>query len=781
MRDSFAAKQICNRSELGSVVVVVVVVVVVCGMKRLMGGYYSSINSLALLYLLMAPSGATRKRIAKACKAMKPFGISAETVKSALKRLLEAYENNWTYIEEDNYRVLIEAIFEPEVPKTMDTVKLDFHLRDESDEEAEALKKKARLGSQSISSSPAGTSIPCLSKSASEMQQMVEIESDSGIIDICDVHQSEAKKPIPLSVMHPGTVFPHLIIVSSIICGYANVHMEQVLCPCVPGYTDPPGRLCESDSLSKRLVEGNKLLALEYNNLDRKGNENENVSPCSSEIEIASSSNGEVKLSFSMCKPPPQFRIPSLEAVMKQVEDRYRERFPGLGTEFSLSGLLQNICESFMEQWNDSEGNKKNMSPTFDNLKEPEKQVDQSSLSNRLVAHVNPIGGPIQIPRSVVSSAFNHLHCINVLHSDGNYFSGQLRELQMLGIDESPGSCSLTIFPKEHSSVYLCSNHYSLADITRGLEKQEISLINEFNDEMLPAFTYIPKNVNYKTANVKFMLSRVSDENCCSNCFGDCLCPDVPCACAAETGGEFAYTTEGLVKKKFLKSCISVSLNPKKINYFYCDNCPLERMTKRAQSGSCKGHLVRKFIKECWYKCGCVLNCGNRVVQRGIKVKLQVFMTPEGKGWGLRTLEDLSKGTFICEYVGEIVTNSELFQRNEQNKDEKHTYPVLLDADWSSEGFLKDEQALCLDATSFGNVARFINHRCVDANMVEIPVEVESPDHHYYHHAFFTTRDVKAMEELTWEYGIDFGDDGHPFQCKCGSKSCRNIVNTQKA
>ena len=23
--------------------------------------------------------------------------------------------------------------------------------------------------------------------------------------------------------------------------------------------------------------------------------------------------------------------------------------------------------------------------------------------------------------------------------------------------------------------------------------------------------------------------------------------------------------------------------------------------------------------------------------------------------------------------------------------------------------------------------------RCVDANMVEIPVEVESPDHHYYH------------------------------------------------
>lgn len=89
----------------------------------------------------------------------------------------------------------------------------------------------------------------------------------------------------------------------------------------------------------------------------------------------------------------------------------------------------------------------------------------------------------------------------------------------------------------------------------------------------------------------------------------------------------------------------------------------------------------------------------------------QVFMTPEGKGWGLRTLEDLPKGAFICEYVGEIVTNTELDERNKRSTGERHTYPVLLDADWGSEGVLKDEEALCLDATSYGNVARFINHR----------------------------------------------------------------------
>ena len=90
----------------------------------------------------------------------------------------------------------------------------------------------------------------------------------------------------------------------------------------------------------------------------------------------------------------------------------------------------------------------------------------------------------------------------------------------------------------------------------------------------------------------------------------------------------------------------------------------------------------------------------------------QVFLTREGKGWGLRTLEDLPKGCFVCEYVGEILTNTELYERILQNSgNDRHTYPVTLDADWGSEGVLKDEEALCLDATYNGNVARFINHR----------------------------------------------------------------------
>lgn len=91
---------------------------------------------------------------------------------------------------------------------------------------------------------------------------------------------------------------------------------------------------------------------------------------------------------------------------------------------------------------------------------------------------------------------------------------------------------------------------------------------------------------------------------------------------------------------------------------------------------------------------------------------LQVFFTREGKGWGLRTMDELPKGAFICEYVGEVLTSMELYERTIQNaRNAKHMHQVALDADWGSEGVLMDEEGLWLDATFYGNVGRFVNHR----------------------------------------------------------------------
>ncbi|KAM0891934.1 hypothetical protein ACQ4PT_026097 [Festuca glaucescens] len=312
--------------------------------------------------------------------------------------------------------------------------------------------------------------------------------------------------------------------------------------------------------------------------------------------------------------------------------------------------------------------------------------------------------------------------------------------------------------PREKGMVQIIPAH-NVNDITKGEEHVSIPIINESGNGILPPhFQYIPGNITFQDAHVHISLARIGDESCCSGCFGDCLAGPFPCACAAETGGEFAYTRDGLLREVFLDSCISMLQEPQK---------------------------QKRFIKECWSKCGCARNCGNRVVQRGISRHLQVFLTPGNKGWGLRAAEELPRGTFVCEYAGEILTNNELYERNNQETaNARHTYPVYLNSDRQTEDILEDDTALCLDATFYGNVARFINHRCNDANIIEVPVEIETPDHHYYHIAFFTKRKVKRFEELTWDYGMDFGDVNHPikaFKCLCGSKHCRDKENISRS
>ena len=48
----------------------------------------------------------------------------------------------------------------------------------------------------------------------------------------------------------------------------------------------------------------------------------------------------------------------------------------------------------------------------------------------------------------------------------------------------------------------------------------------------------------------------------------------------------------------------------------------------------------------------------NRVVARGIKLPLEVFKT-EHKGWGVRCVVDIPVGSFVCDYAGLILTDSE--------------------------------------------------------------------------------------------------------------------------
>ncbi|CAL8288387.1 unnamed protein product [Lota lota] len=61
-------------------------------------------------------------------------------------------------------------------------------------------------------------------------------------------------------------------------------------------------------------------------------------------------------------------------------------------------------------------------------------------------------------------------------------------------------------------------------------------------------------------------------------------------------------------------------------------------------------------LLECGPWCGCDrARCQNRLVQQGVRVRLQVFQNTTRGGWGVRCRDDLDQGTFICTYAGLVL------------------------------------------------------------------------------------------------------------------------------
>ncbi|XP_055693327.1 histone-lysine N-methyltransferase EHMT2 [Lutzomyia longipalpis] len=163
------------------------------------------------------------------------------------------------------------------------------------------------------------------------------------------------------------------------------------------------------------------------------------------------------------------------------------------------------------------------------------------------------------------------------------------------------------------------------------------------------------------------------------------------------------------------------------------------------------------IIFECNDVCGCNrLVCKNRIVQNGIKVPMEVFSVGDKKEWGVRCLKEIPKGTFIAEYIGEMLSNADADRR----PDDSYFF-----------GF--DLSEYCIDANFFGNVSRFFNHSC-NPNMVPIRVYFEHHDLRFPKIAFFSTRDIAAKDELTFDYGKNFWKvKQRYFNCNCNTPECR--------
>nr|XP_018905317.1 PREDICTED: histone-lysine N-methyltransferase SUV39H2 [Bemisia tabaci] len=186
-------------------------------------------------------------------------------------------------------------------------------------------------------------------------------------------------------------------------------------------------------------------------------------------------------------------------------------------------------------------------------------------------------------------------------------------------------------------------------------------------------------------------------------------------------------------------------------------------------------------IYECNKRCSCGPECANRMIQHGRSKRLSIFRTRNQCGWGLKARDRISKGTFITQYVGEIITNEEAEQRGMRYDADGRTY--LFDLDFNGE-----ENAYTIDATMYGNESHFINHSC-EPNTAIYAAFINCLDPNLPLLAIFAVRDIMAGEEITFDYSSQQNgksisaedNEGKVFEnylCKCGSANCRKYLFT---
>ncbi|KAG8384504.1 hypothetical protein BUALT_Bualt04G0124800 [Buddleja alternifolia] len=177
------------------------------------------------------------------------------------------------------------------------------------------------------------------------------------------------------------------------------------------------------------------------------------------------------------------------------------------------------------------------------------------------------------------------------------------------------------------------------------------------------------------------------------------------------------------------------------------------------------------LVYECNQRCRCSRDCRNRVLQNGVQVKLEVFKT-EKKGWAVRAREAIFRGTFVCEYIGEVIDENEANERRNRYAEEGWKYFYEIDAHINDMSRLIEGQVpYVIDATNYGNVSRYINHSC-SPNLVNHQVLVESMDSQLAHIGLYASRDIALGEELTYDFRYKLlPGEGCP--CLCGASNCR--------
>ncbi|KAF7725234.1 Histone-lysine N-methyltransferase setd1a [Apophysomyces ossiformis] len=145
----------------------------------------------------------------------------------------------------------------------------------------------------------------------------------------------------------------------------------------------------------------------------------------------------------------------------------------------------------------------------------------------------------------------------------------------------------------------------------------------------------------------------------------------------------------------------------------------------------------------------------NRLKSRAKKLRFGRSTIHE---WGLFAAEPLPANDMLIEYVGEVIRQqvAEEREREYERSGIGSSYLFRVDDD------------MVVDATTKGNIARFINHCCTPncyAKIISIKKQKKI--------VILAGRDIEPGEELTYDYKFPIEPDEMKIPCSCGSDRCR--------
>lgn len=293
-----------------------------------------------------------------------------------------------------------------------------------------------------------------------------------------------------------------------------------------------------------------------------------------------------------------------------------------------------------------------------------------------------------------------------------------------------PGQPELAWKEVKKSKKFKTREGLCVDDISGGKELFPICAVNTVDDETPPSFTYITSMM------FPDHYSPITPKGC--DCTGGCV-DSHRCSCAVNNGGELPYNYNGAIVE------------------------------------------AKPLVYECGPSCKCPPSCHNRVSQHGIKIQLEIFKTGS-RGWGVRSLNSITSGSFICEYIGELLEDKEAEQRTGNDEylfDIGQNYSDCSlgnDAQLSSNE-VSEDGGFTIDAVEFGNVGRFINHSC-SPNLYAQNVLYDNDDKRIPHIMFFAAENIPPLTELTYHYNYsvdqvrDSNGNIKKKSCYCGSAEC---------